>query len=184
MENTQKEKLNIISKIIDTKELDEVRNDFQIYLKELKEKNFSEYKKIMEEEFNDDYGIIFGPKSFAGIVYKYDTGVIGIDKFGNKEEIIIDGTDQSHSTATLKVGEKLLNNFQNRNNTLITGYDAGLHLSAQGILLLQLEGDCIIVYLPENPTDIQKEVLNKELLPRKDFKVNYANKEKVLEKIK
>ena len=170
-------------------DLEEARNDLINYLDMIRQNDISEYQKIMNEMFGDDYGVVLGPKSFSGKVYKYDSGVIGIDECGNKEEINMDDSNESHSSATIKIGCLLNMKFKSRyenTNVLVTPYDIGSILSNYGVLLVQLEGDSMIVYLPSNElTDIQEELLLAEINPRKDmFKIQYTKNGEILDNYK
>jgi len=114
----------------------------------------------------NDAGPLWSPQSFSGVVYKYNRGVIGIETDGTKHEIIFDGTIRHHNEATAEIGlitncpvtEKYANPFFN-----------GMEVSKQGTIIIQLEGDSILVYLPELISQEQYQSLESEVNPRSNF---------------
>ena len=110
---------------------------------------------------------LWSPTSFSGVVYKYNRGVIGIERDGTRHEIIFDGTNRHHNEATAEIGriancpvqEAWANPFIN-----------GMEVSKQGTIIIQLEGDSILVYLPEIISEEQYQVLESEVNPRSNFK--------------
>lgn len=154
------------------RELDSIRTNF-INNIELENLNNSEFE-LLEQTLSEN----IGPKSEAGIVYKYNRGVIGIDKDGKEAEINIDNFDSNsggHSVATLYVGCLLNKECKEKYHSLpiLTPFESGKIISDYGIYIIQLEGDSMYVYIPENPTDIQKRVLQEEIDLRSNFKVEY-----------
>lgn len=111
-------------------------------------------------------GTLWSPQSFSGVVYKYNRGVIGIEINGTKHEIIFDGTTRHHNEATAEIGlitncpvtEKYANPFYN-----------GMEVSKQGTIIIQLEGDSILVYLPKLISPEQYQSLESEINPRSNF---------------
>lgn len=113
----------------------------------------------------------WSPTSFAGTVYKFNRGVIGIDRDGNVTERVLDGTWDHHSEVTAEVAnlidlapsEKYDRPFQN-----------GLLAAEKGILIIQLEGDSALIYLPDELSQEQFAKLNLEIEPRKNFTISYT----------
>ena len=109
---------------------------------------------------------LWSPVSGAGVIYKYNRGVIGIEIDGTKHEIIFDGTFRHHNEATAEIGiktncpvtDKYANPFLN-----------GMEVSKQGTIIIQLEGDSILVYLPEMISNEQYIALEYEVNPRSNF---------------
>lgn len=109
---------------------------------------------------------LWSPVSGAGVIYKYNRGVIGIEIDGTKHEIIFDGTFRHHNEATAEIGiktncpvtDKYANPFLN-----------GMEVSKQGTIIIQLEGDSILVYLPEMISNEQYIALESEVNPRSNF---------------
>ena len=109
---------------------------------------------------------LWSPISRAGVIYKYNRGVIGIETDGTKHEIIFDGTFRHHNEATAEIGlktncpvsDKYANPFLN-----------GMEVSKQGTIIIQLEGDSILVYLPEMISNEQYQSLESEVKPRSNF---------------
>ena len=114
----------------------------------------------------------WSPISIAGTVYKFNRGVIGIDYEGETHEIILDRTARHHNEATAEIGtltncpvsDKYAGPFEN-----------GLEVSEQGTLIIQLEGDSMLVYLPKEMTTEQYNKLVSEVTPRSNFTVSFTH---------
>ena len=114
----------------------------------------------------------WSPMSIAGTVYKFNRGVIGIDYEGETHEIILDRTARHHNEATAEIGtltncpvsDKYAGPFEN-----------GLEVSEQGTLIIQLEGDSMLVYLPKEMTTEQYNKLVSEVTPRSNFTVSFTH---------
>ena len=114
----------------------------------------------------------WSPMSIAGTVYKFNRGVIGIDYEGEIHEIILDRTTRHHNDATAEIGtltncpvsDKYAGPFEN-----------GLEVSEQGTLIIQLEGDSMLVYLPKEMTTEQYNKLVSEVTPRSNFTVSFTH---------
>lgn len=109
---------------------------------------------------------LWSPVSTSGIVYKYNRGVIGIGLDGTKYEIIFDGTLRHHNEATAEIGVKT--------NCPVTDKNAnpffnGMEVSQQGTIIIQLEGDSMLVYLPETISEAQFQSIETEIIPRSNF---------------
>lgn len=114
----------------------------------------------------------WSPMSIAGTIYKFNRGVIGIDYEGEIHEIILDRTTRHHNDATAEIGtltncpvsDKYAGPFEN-----------GLEVSEQGTLIIQLEGDSMLVYLPKEMTTEQYNKLVSEVTPRSNFTVSFTH---------
>lgn len=159
------------------KELENIRSSFINNLEDLEITDTSwETIETSPKEF-------IAPISDAGVVYKYDRGVIGIDQYGKKEEIDLDEFNISsggHSLATLFIGCLLNKECKEKYESLpiMTPFESGKIISDYGIYIIQLEGDSMYVYNPETPTDIQKKALQEELDVRTNFKIEYIENTK------
>lgn len=113
----------------------------------------------------------WSPISSAGTTYKFNRGVIGIDRNGQKFEIILDQTYRHHNDATAEIGL--------RTNCNILNIDAGpfemaIDIANQGIVIIQLEGNSMLVYLPDNLTEQQNKSLENEMIPRRRFELSFT----------
>lgn len=106
------------------------------------------------------------PVSSSGVVYKYNRGVIGIEINGRKHEIILDGTFRHHNEATAEIG--LITNCQVKEKNA-NPFINGMEISKQGTIIIQLEGDSMLVYLPEIISQEQYLILESEVIPRANF---------------
>ena len=89
----------------------------------------------------------WSPISIAGTIYKFNRGVIGIDYECETHEIILDRTARHHNEATAE----------------------------KGTLIIQLEGDSMLVYLPKEMTTEQYNKLVSEVTPRSNFTVSFTH---------
>ena len=112
----------------------------------------------------------WSPTSIAGSVYKFNRGVVGIDRDGN--ERVLDGTGDHHSEVTAEIG-----NLTNLSPTerYTRPFENGLLASEGGTLIIQLEGDSALVYLPNELTDEQLTKLNLEITPRSNFAISFTH---------
>ena len=114
----------------------------------------------------DEVTNLWSPVSYKGKVYKFNRGVVGIDKNGQKIEIVFDGTSRHHNEATAEIGIRTNCSVSDRyNNPFVLGMEVG----KQGTIILQLEGDSLLVYLPETINRKQYESLLSEIIPRRSF---------------
>ena len=114
----------------------------------------------------------WSPTSIAGVVYKFNRGVVGIDRDGNVTERVLDGTWDHHSEVTAEIG-----NLTNLSPTerYTRPFENGLLASEGGTLIIQLEGDSALVYLPNELTDEQLTKLNLEITPRSNFAISFTH---------
>ena len=114
----------------------------------------------------------WSPTSIAGTVYKFNRGVVGIDRDGNVTERVLDGTGDHHSEVTAEIG-----NLTNLSPTerYTRPFENGLLASEGGTLIIQLEGDSALVYLPNELTDEQLTKLNLEITPRSNFAISFTH---------
>ena len=114
----------------------------------------------------------WSPTSIAGAVYKFNRGVIGIDRDGNVTERVLDGTRDHHSEVTAEIG-----NLTNLSPTerYTRPFENGLLASEEGTLIIQLEGDSALVYLPNELTEEQLTKLNLEITPRSNFAISFTH---------
>lgn len=115
----------------------------------------------------------WSPISNAGKIYRFNRGVIGIDKNGQKHEIILDRTNRHHNDATAEIGL--------RTNCYISNINAGpfqmaTDVANQETIIIQLEGDSMLVYLPDTLTEQQQKTLSDEMSPRKNFELSFTHK--------
>ena len=114
----------------------------------------------------------WSPTSIAGTVYKFNRGVVGIDRDGNVTERVLDGTGDHHSEVTAEIGN-LINLSPTERYT--RPFENGLLASEGGTLIIQLEGDSALVYLPNELTDEQLTKLNLEITPRSNFAISFTH---------
>ena len=114
----------------------------------------------------------WSPMSIAGTIYKFNRGVIGIDYEGETHEIILDRTTRHHNEATAEIGT--LTNCP-VSDTYAGPFENGLEVSEQGTLIIQLEGDSMLVYLPKEMTTEQYNKLVSEVTPRSNFIVSFTH---------
>lgn len=114
----------------------------------------------------------WSPTSIAGTVYKFNRGVVGIDRDGNVTERVLDGTWDHHSEVTAEIG-----NLTNLSPTerYTRPFENGLLASEGGTLIIQLEGDSALVYLPNELTEEQLTKLNLEITPRSNFAISFTH---------
>lgn len=114
----------------------------------------------------------WSPTSIAGSVYKFNRGVVGIDRDGNVTERVLDGTLSHHSEVTAEIG-----NLTNLSPTerYTRPFENGLLASEGGTLIIQLEGDSALVYLPNELTEEQLTKLNLEITPRSNFAISFTH---------
>ena len=114
----------------------------------------------------------WSPTSIAGVVYKFNRGVVGIDRDGNVTERVLDGTWDHHSEVTAEIG-----NLTNLSPTerYTRPFENGLLASEGGTLIIQLEGDSALVYLPNELTEEQLTKLNLEITPRSNFAISFTH---------
>lgn len=115
----------------------------------------------------------WSPISFTGTVYKFNRGVIGIDRNGQKYEIVLDSTNRHHNDATAEIGLRTNCFISNRN---AGPFQMAIDVANQGTIIIQLEGDSMLVYLPDNITERQKESLERETSPRQNFELSFTHK--------
>lgn len=109
---------------------------------------------------------LWSPVSSSGVVYKFNRGVIGIDKNGRKIEIIFDRTNRHHNEATAEIGRRT-NCIVGRPNG--NPFTLGVEVGKQGTIIVQLEGDSMLVYMPEQINQQQYNSLLSEINPRRSF---------------
>ena len=115
--------------------------------------------------------------SLSGTIYKYNRGVIGISINGNKKEIVLDGIYRNHSNATIEIGNLLDCPIDEPS---IDPFVNASSIVEKGTIIIQLEGDAILVYLPKIISTEQYQQLITELNPRNNFKtINYYHMEQI-----
>ena len=114
----------------------------------------------------------WSPMSIAGTIYKFNRGVIGIDYEGEIHEIILDRTNRHHNDATAEIGTLTICPVSDK---YAGPFENGLEVSEQGTLIIQLEGDSMLVYLPKEMTTEQYNKLVSEVTPRSNFTVSFTH---------
>lgn len=115
----------------------------------------------------------WSPISNAGKIYRFNRGVIGIDKNGQKYEIILDRTNRHHNDATAEIGLKTDCYILNRS---AGPFQIATDVANQGTIIIQLEGDSMLVYLPDTLTVQQQKTLSDEMSPRSNFELSFTHK--------
>ena len=107
-------------------------------------------------------------KKSTEIVYRFDRGVIGITETGDVYEEILDGTNNFHGETTKKIGKRVgcIIPEEIGNSPFLNG----VIISLQGVIIIQLEGSAMFVYLPKLISAEQYQNLILEVIPRKNFK--------------
>lgn len=108
----------------------------------------------------------WSPISNAGIIYKYDRGVIGIGINGEKKEIILDRTFRHHNDATMEIGELLQSPADTPD---LNPFAVAVDVVSKGAIIIQLEGNSIFIYLPDTISLEQYQILLTEINPRRVF---------------
>ena len=124
-----------------------------------------------------DASRMWSPISNAGEVYQWNRGVIGISRNGVIETENLDKTFSHHAAATVKISRY----FGVTIPMTTMPFQAGLDAKANGILLLQLEGDNCLVYFPDNVTNVQLNQLVKIVSPRQSFTFSFVHKDEIFE---
>lgn len=120
---------------------------------------------------------MWSPISWSGTVYKYNRGVIGIGIDGDKKEIVLDGNNRHHSDATTEIGNLLDCPVDNPTDNPFVNATSVIE---KGAIIIQLEGDSMMVYLPEMISTEQYQQLITELNPRNNFKtITYYHMEQI-----
>lgn len=113
-----------------------------------------------------DVSNLWSPISSSGVIYKFNRGVIGIDRVGKKIELVFDGTNMHHDEATAEIGKRTNCVVDNPNGNPFT---LGMQVGKQGTIIVQLEGDAMLVYMPLQITQEQYNSLLSEINPRRGF---------------
>ncbi len=124
----------------------------------------------------------WSPVSFTGTVYEFNRGVICIGK-DKTQKGSLDQNKFHHDEATILLITSLLpvNNLDNNQKaevekTLLSfvgkPFEAGIFASQLSNVLIQLEGDEVLVFLPNEINEYQLKELYEIVLPRKHF--NYS----------
>lgn len=113
-----------------------------------------------------DVSNLWSPVSSSGVIYKFNRGVIGIDRVGKKIELVFDGTNRHHNEATAEIGKRTNCVVENPNGNPFT---LGMQVGKQGTIIVQLEGDSMLVYMPEQIIQEQYNLLLSEINPRRSF---------------
>ena len=103
--------------------------------------------------------------------YKFDRGAIVFSKDGEKAIEILDDTYNHHADATNRLAGKF-NVFVDSQEP----YKAGVESATEGLVVMQLEGDNGLVYLPNEISVSQIDKIIDEIAPRNMFSFNvYQN---------
>ncbi len=113
---------------------------------------------------------MWSPVSYAGTVYEWNRGVIGISYDGNVEKESLDGTYNHHADASVRVSSALGASIP----MTTAPFEAGINASEKGVLILQAEGDKCFVYFPESITTKQQQELIKAVTPRSGFEFSFV----------
>ena len=122
----------------------------------------------------------WSPISLTGKIYDFNRGVIGIDKNGQKYKIILDGTKRHHSDATAEIGIRTNCTIKNRN---AGPFEIAIEIANQGVTIIQLEGNSMLIYLPDEMTHKQLESLKTETAPRKKFELSFTYKDYIYDNV-
>lgn len=124
-----------------------------------------------------DANRMWSPQSFAGKIYEWNRGVIGISLDGTMEKESLDGTLNHHSDATVRVVNALGSSITDNGMPFQMGVDG----ANEGIVVFQSEGDNGLVYFPENISAEQLNGLMSIITPRSSFNFSYTHGEEVFE---
>ena len=113
---------------------------------------------------------MWSPVSYAGTVYEWNRGVIGISYDGNVEKESLDGTYNHHADASVRVSSALGASIP----MTTAPFEAGINASEKGVLILQAEGANCFVYFPESITTKQQQELIKAVTPRSGFEFSFV----------
>lgn len=122
----------------------------------------------------------WSPISLTGKIYDFNRGVIGIDKNGQKYKIILDGTKRHHSDATAEIGIRTNCTIKNRN---AGPFEIAIEIANKGVTIIQLEGNSMLIYLPDEMTHKQLESLKTETAPRKNFELSFTYKDYIYDNV-
>lgn len=114
----------------------------------------------------------WSPQSDAGVVYEWDRGVIAISTEGQIEKEQLDGTDNHHADATVRLSSIVGIDI----NPTIHPYEAGCEAANNNLVILQSEGDGALFYLPDEISEEQARSIEEIAAPRKNFNISFAYK--------
>lgn len=120
---------------------------------------------------------MWSPQSFAGIVYEWNRGVVGISLGGNIEKEILDGTLNHHADATVRIAEALGSPIEKTT----TPFEAAVNCANKGLLIFQSEGDNAFVYFPSSISEEQLNGLTDIVTPRNGFNFSYTYEKQIYE---
>lgn len=122
----------------------------------------------------------WSPISYTGKIYDFNRGVIGIDENGQKHKIILDGSNRHHNDATSEIGIRTNCRIKN----IYAGpFEIGIEVAKQGVTIIQLEGNSMLIYLPDEITPKQLESLKTETIPRKKFDLSFTHKDYIYDNV-
>jgi len=114
----------------------------------------------------------WSPQSDAGIVYEWNRGVIAIDSEGQIVKERLDGTDNHHADATVRLSSIVGIDI----NPTTQPYEAGCEAANNNLVILQSEGDGALFYLPDEINEEQARAIEEIAAPRKSFNISFAYK--------
>lgn len=126
-----------------------------------------------------DVNRMWSPESFAGQIYEWNRGVIGISQDGMTIKEKLDGTANHHAGATVRVASSLGTPI----NDTGAPFEAAVNAASQGTLIFQSEGDNAFVYFPELVSEEQIQSLNDILVPRSNFNFSFTHNEELFEDV-
>ncbi len=156
------------AKFIDKRENDEIYKKIDYY-KSAKDLN-SIFKVLFKTTTRPR--VVTSPKSDAGVVYEWDRGVIAIDSEGQIVKERLDGTDNHHADATVRLSSIVGIDI----NPTTQPYEAGCEAANNNLVILQSEGDGALFYLPDEINEEQARSIEEIAAPRKNFNISFAYK--------
>ena len=127
-----------------------------------------------------DAGAMWSPVSWAGVVYEWNRGVIGISVDGEVVKEKLDGTINHHADATIRIAEELGSPIEDTT----APFEAAINCNKNGLLIFQSEGDNAFVYFPDEISEEQLSELKNIIAPRGEFSFSFTHKENIYEEQK
>lgn len=125
------------------------------------------------------------PVSFAGRQYEFNRGVISINYDGDIKKFNLDNKKlpngnflrHPHVTWAIANNKDLNSSYDEAIIAAIafSPYELGMKASEKGFIIIQLEGDCMISFLPDKMSFIQLASLFSVLAPRQKFESHFCH---------
>lgn len=116
---------------------------------------------------------------YGSNIYEWNRGVIGIEESGRTIKENLDVTDSHHAVATIRITRQ----FGKEIETTISPFEAGLESTKEGIIIIQTEKDCALIYFPNQITNEQFESLKTSLEPRANYSFSLIYQNRIIDEV-